>query len=86
MFLDIELSVFITTAGEVTTSALINYEGVPATSFAFTVTVSDPVSSDANTLTIDVINENEAPVFSPDSYSITTTEGTVWWLTILNVQ
>lgn len=65
-------------AGEVTTSGAINYETIGTTTFVFDVTVSDPVVSDTKTMTIEIIDENEAPTFSQSSYSLSTTEGTVW--------
>lgn len=65
-------------AGEVSTITNINYEALSSTSFILTVTVSDPVTSDTQDLTVDIIDENETPVFSPTSYTISTTEGTVW--------
>jgi len=64
-------------AGLITTSAGINYESIPSTSFTFLVTVSDGTATDMQPITIDVINVNEAPAFSQMSYSLSTTEGAV---------
>jgi hypothetical protein len=64
-------------AGLVSILTAIDYETIGTTTFALDVTVSDPVTSDTKTLTIEVINENEAPSFSQTSYTISTTEGDV---------
>lgn len=41
------------------------------------MTVSDPVVTDSGDITIDIINQNEAPAFSQASYSISADEGSV---------
>ncbi|WAR14433.1 FAT4-like protein [Mya arenaria] len=64
--------------GIITTSSVLNYETLPATTFTFDVTVSDPVTSDMGTLTIYVANENEAPAFGLTSYTLSATEGNAW--------
>ncbi|XP_052762071.1 cadherin EGF LAG seven-pass G-type receptor 2-like [Mya arenaria] len=61
--------------GRITTSALIDYETIAATSFDLSVTVADPVTSDAAALTVIIANENEAPSFGQASYSLSADEG-----------
>ncbi|KAH3750872.1 hypothetical protein DPMN_185408 [Dreissena polymorpha] len=63
--------------GQVTTSGVINYEALTATSFILGVTVTDPVTSDAANLTVTVSNINEAPSFAQSSYSLSASEGLV---------
>ncbi|XP_060585336.1 cadherin-23-like [Ruditapes philippinarum] len=65
----------ISSTGLVSILTAIDYETIGTTTFPFDVTVSDPVTSDTKTLTIEVINENEEPSFSQTSYTISTSEG-----------
>ncbi|XP_045187476.2 cadherin-23-like [Mercenaria mercenaria] len=67
------------TSGEVTSTGALNFETLASlgtTTFVFDVTVADPVTSDTESLTVEIVNENEAPSFSQSSYTISTTEGT----------
>ncbi|KAL5014827.1 hypothetical protein ScPMuIL_009097 [Solemya velum] len=57
-------------------NASLNYETAAATSFSFTVTASDGIfSSDSETLTVLLVDANEAPTFSASKYYITAQEG-----------
>ena len=65
-------------AGAITTvNSVLNYESLAVTTFTFSVSVADPVTSDTQNLVIDVSNVNEAPSFSQTSYSLSTSEGVV---------
>ncbi|XP_052770777.1 cadherin EGF LAG seven-pass G-type receptor 2-like [Mya arenaria] len=63
------------TTGEITVSAVINYETLTSTSFTCVVTCSDGQATDTATLNLDITDVNEAPTFTQNAYSIYADEG-----------
>ncbi|XP_052770788.1 uncharacterized protein LOC128210480 [Mya arenaria] len=63
------------TTGEITVSAVINYETLTSTSFTCVVTCSDGQATDTATLNLDITDVNEAPTFTQNGYSIYADEG-----------
>lgn len=59
-----------------TASNILDYEALGSKTFTFTVTVSDPVTSDSEQLVISINDVNEPPSFAQDSFTLSTTEGT----------
>lgn len=64
-------------AGVIKTSTALDYDTMASSSFKFTVHVTDSKDTATATLTINVININEAPSFGHTSYSVNGDEGTV---------
>ncbi|KAL3853881.1 hypothetical protein ACJMK2_013180, partial [Sinanodonta woodiana] len=57
-----------------TSGTVLNFETLNSTSFNFTVTVSDGLSTNTKTFSIDVTNVNEAPTFNQANYAIIANE------------
>ena len=61
--------------GRITTLASLDYETVAVTSCLLTVTANDgKMDSNPDTITLDIMNIDEPPVFSSTGYTISTPE------------
>lgn len=64
-------------AGIIKTKANLDYDTMGSTSFRFTISVTDSKDTASATITVNVININEAPSFDHTSYSVSGDEDVV---------
>jgi len=71
------LTICLITAGIITTKANLNYETLGQTNFELTVTVSDAIATVTSTVTLTVLDVNEAPTFTSNTYRTNVQDGAV---------
>jgi len=75
------LSIF--PAGVITTRAVIDYETMGQTNFPLKVTVTDTIVTATSTITLTIIDLNEAPALNSNTYRTNVNDGAVKYLTFI---